>query len=101
MTTQYFSHKERYAVVNILTAIMEADTIIHPQEIEYMDSVLADFAITEDDNERLELMDLQMCFEIIKGMSAENLEKAKEMFVTMAVIDGYFDPREKQLLEML
>ena len=101
MTTQYFLHKERYAVINILTAIMEADTIIHPQEIEYMDSVLADFDITEDDNERLELMDLQMCFDIIKGMSAEKLAKAKDMFATMAIIDGYFDPREKKLLEML
>ena len=100
MKTQKFSHSEKYAIVNILTMIMEVDTIIHPKEIEYMDSVLMDFTITADDNEHMDNMDMQMCLAVIKSMSEEKRKVAKEMFVTMATIDGFVDPREKQLLEL-
>ena len=99
MKTETFSHSEKYAIVNILTMIMEVDTIVHPKEIEYMDSVLVDFAITTDDNEHMDNMDMQMCLAIIKDMPEEKRKVAKEMFVTMATVDGFVDPREKQLLE--
>ena len=101
MEKMQFSYSEKYAIVNILAMIMEVDTIIHPKEIEYMDSVLVDFAITADDNERMENMDIQSCFAVVQGMSEEKQRIAKEMFLTMATIDGFFDPREKQLLETL
>lgn len=101
MKDNTLSQSEKYAIINILTMIMEADTIIHPKEIEYMDSILADFAITVDDNEHMEHMDMAMCLSIIKNMSEENQRNAKEMFITMATIDGFFDPREKKLIESL
>ena len=100
MITQTFSNEEKYAVVNMLTMIMEADTIVHPKEIEYMDAVLADFAITADDNERMDNMDMQMCLAIIKNMPEEKLKAAEEMLMKMATADGSIDPREKQLLEL-
>ena len=45
MDYQLFSDNEKYAIVNMLTMIMEADTVIHPKEIEYMVSILKDFFI--------------------------------------------------------
>lgn len=101
MINQTFSQDEKYAVINMLTMIMEADTIIHPKEIEYIDSVLVDFAITADDNEQMDNMDMQMCLSIIKNMPKEKLEVAKEIFIKMTAADGYIDSREKQLLELL
>jgi hypothetical protein len=80
--------------------IMEADTIIHPKEIEYMDAVLINFAITADDNEHMDNMDMQMCLSIIKNMSLEKQEIAKEMFIRMTEADGFVDSREKQILEL-
>ena len=100
METQIFSHKEKYAIVNMLTMIMEADTIIHPKEIEYMDAVLVNFAITTDDNEHMDNMDMQMCLSIIKNMSLEKQAIAKEMFIRMTEADGFVDSREKQILEL-
>lgn len=46
-------------------------------------------------------MDLQVCHSIISNMTDEKQKTAKEMFSTMATIDGYVDPREQQLLETL
>lgn len=101
MKNPTFSNNEKYAIVNMLTMIMEADTIIHPKEIEFMDSILADFAITANDNEHMDNMDMQLCLAIIKDMPTEKQDAAKNMFITMAAIDGHIDFREKQLLETL
>lgn len=101
MTSTTYTPSEKYAIISLLTMIMEADTIIHPKEIEYMDSILMDFAITTDDNEHMEHMDLQVCRSIISNMTDEKQKTAKEMFSTMATVDGYIDPREQQLLETL
>lgn len=101
MDISVFSRNERYAIVNILSMIMEADTVIHPKEIEYMDSVFVDFSITIDDNEHMYNMDMPMCLSIIKNMATEKQKVAKEMFSVMVAIDGYIDPREKKLLDSL
>ena len=101
MDISIFSRNERYAIVNILSMIMEADTVIHPKEIEYMDSVFVDFSITVDDNEHMYNMDMQMCLSIIRNMTTEKQKVAKDMFSIMAAIDGFVDPREKKLIESL
>lgn len=101
MTTQLFSHNEKCAIVYLLTMIMEADTIIHPKEIEYMDSILVSLAITTGDNDYMDSVDMQMCIDIIGGMSEDKRRKAKEMFVAMAKADGYLDPREEMLIERI
>lgn len=101
MENKLFTHSEKYAVVKMLIFIMEADSIIHPNEIEYIDSVFIDLAITADDNEHLDFMDLHMCIDIIKKMPKKKQLVAKDMLYRMANIDGYIDPREKELLDSL
>lgn len=101
MDTPIFSLNEKYAIVNMMTMIMEADSIIHPKEVEYIDSILVDFAITTTDNESMDNMDLSMCLAIIKSMSTNKLEVTKKMFMELAMIDGYIDPRERDLFESL
>lgn len=101
MDNQIFSDNEKYAIVNMLTMIMEADNVIHPKEIEYMDSILKDFFITAADNEHMDNMDVNMCMCIIKAMSIEKRNLAKEILSTMVIVDGYSDPRETKLLDSL
>lgn len=101
MDNQIFSDNEKYAIVNMLTMIMEADTVIHPKEIEYMDSILKDFFITTADNEHMDNMDVNMCICIIKSMPIEKRNLAKEILSTMVIVDGYSDPRETKLLDSL
>ena len=81
--------------------IMEADTIIHPKEVEYMDSILADFSMSIADNDHLDNMDFQYCLTIIQKMSKEKREMARQLFYNMASIDGFVDPREKNLIDAL
>ena len=40
---------EKFAIVTILSQIMNADGIIHPKEEEYMDKVYAELGITISD----------------------------------------------------
>ena len=101
MTPLQYSLSEKYAIVNILSMIMEADTVIHPNEIEYMNSILSHFSITVEDHDQMDEMDLQMCKTIIRQMSEEKRCAAKEMFMHMAVVDGHIDSREIQLIEDL
>lgn len=99
--TPTFSQNEKYAIINMLTMIIEADAIVHPKEVEFMDSILVDFSITTIDYEHMENMDMQLCLTTIKEMTPDNQEIAKNIFSTMASIDGYIDPREKELLESI
>ena len=94
MSSLVFTLTEKYAIVNLLTMMMEADTVIHPKEVEYMDDVLADFELTAIDFDHMENMDLQMCLSIVEGMSLEKRLEVKKMLSKMAEVDGFVDPRE-------
>lgn len=96
MSSIVFTLTEKYAIVNLLTMMMEADTVIHPKEVEYMDVVLADFGITAIDFDHMENMDLRLCLSIVEGMTSEKRLEVKKMLAKMAEVDGFVDPREMQ-----
>ena len=54
---QNYTLSEKYAIINILSAIMEADTIIHPKEIEYMNSIMESLHIVVSDLDHMEMRD--------------------------------------------
>lgn len=97
MSSQVFTLIEKYAIVNLLTMMMEADTVIHPKEVEYMDEVLTDFGITAIDFDHMENMDLQRCLNIVEEMISEKQLEVKRMVSKMAEVDGFVDPREAKL----
>ena len=96
-----FTSIEKMAIIFFLGKIMEADSIIHPNELEFMDMMYEKLDVSPSDLSRLEMMDLEYCKGIITSMSMEKLEIAKESFVEMALSDGYYDPKEKVLIESL
>ena len=77
---QNFTLSEKYAIINILSAIMEADTIIHPKEIEYMNSVMESLQIVVSDLDHLEMKDFNLDKQTVKGMSAAKRLKAMSLF---------------------
>lgn len=81
--------------------IIEADTIIHDREIEYMNSILKQLAFTTQDIEYLENLELSYCMDIVKDMQQEQKNEVIEMFRTMISIDGRIDPREVAVIENL
>jgi hypothetical protein len=74
MNYNIFTKAEKYAIINILTAIMEADCIIHPKEIEFMDSIFKSFCISAKDNEHMENLDVYGSINIINNMSKDKKE---------------------------
>ncbi|MBR6655488.1 MAG: hypothetical protein IKL20_02645 [Alistipes sp.] len=96
-----YTHKQKYAIAYILMQIIEADTIIHDREIEYMNSILKQLAFTTQDIEYLENLELSYCMDIVKDMQQEQKNEVIEMFRTMISIDGRIDPREVAVIENL
>ena len=96
-----YTQKQKYAIAYILMQIIEADTIIHDREIEYMNSILKQLAFTTQDIEYLENLELSYCMDIVKDMQQEQKNEVIEMFRTMISIDGRIDPREVAVIENL
>lgn len=98
---QNYTLSEKYAIINILSAIMEADTIIHPKEIEYMNSVMESLQIVVSDLDHLEMKDFNLDKRTVKGMPAAKKIEAISLFQKMAEIDGYIDPRELDVINSI
>lgn len=96
-----FTLTEKYAIINILSAIMEADTVIHPKEVEYMNSVMESLQIVVSDLDHLEIQDFWLDRQIIRDMPSDKRTEAKKLFMEMAECDGYVDPREMELIQTI
>lgn len=92
---------EKYAIINILSAIMEADTVIHPKEVEYMNSIMKSLQIMVSDLDHLEIKDFRLDRQIIRDMSSEKRSEAMELFRKMSEVDGYIDPREIDVINSI
>ena len=96
-----FTDNEKYAVIAILTLIMEADTIIHPKEVEFMDEMMERLNICINDLDHMEMNDLHLCKKIILTMTRNKQEIVKGLFQKMAEIDGIIDPRETDIINQI
>lgn len=98
---QNYTLSEKYAIVNILSAIMEADTIIHPKEIEYMNNIMESLHIVVSDLDHMEMRDFNLNKLIIQSMSKEKRVEVISLFKQMAECDGYVDPREIDIINSI
>ena len=55
-----FTDNEKYAIIAILTSIMEADRIVHSKEIEFMDEMMEKLNIRVNDLDHMEINDLNL-----------------------------------------
>ncbi len=96
-----YTLEQKYAIAYILMQIIEADTIIHDKEVEYMNSVMKELTLTTQDIEYIEELELSYCMDIVKNMQQEQKAEAIEMFRAMISIDGRIDPREVAVIDGL
>ena len=92
---------EKYAIVTILSQIMNADGIIHPKEEEYMNKVYADLGILISDMEDMTNMDIIQAKSVVNAMSDEKKNYSQSLFVSMAKADGYIHPLETEIIDKL
>ena len=81
--------------------IMEADAIIHPQEEEYLNSVLEKIKVSSEFLCRYSPADLQSCIICLKAMDNTKKEFVNKLMVEMSEADGYVDPRETELIHRI
>ena len=93
-----FSINEKFAIITILSKIMNADGIVHPNEEEYMNNLYIEWGITIGDLEDMNNMDDIQAKAVVKGMQDEKRQLAKRLFVSMAEADGYVHPLEKAII---
>ena len=96
-----FTDSEKYAVVAILMLIMEADTIIHPKEVEFMDEMMDRLNIRVHDLDHMEMDDLALSKIAILAMSLDKQQVVKSWFQTMVEVDGNIDPRETEVINQI
>lgn len=96
-----FTTIERFAIVTILSQIINADGIIHPMEEEYMDKVYAELGIMISDMEDITNMDFVQAKSVINAMLDEKKQYAQLLFVSMARSDGYIHHLESEIINNL
>lgn len=99
MTT--YNRQQQYAIVSVLMQIMEADGVVHPNEVEFLDHVLAECQITEAEMEMIQMRDLEQDIEVLRLMDAAQRTRAAALFERMAECDGFKDPRELSLINQV
>lgn len=96
-----FTDNEKYAIIAILTSIMEADTIIHPKEVEFMDEIMKELNISIHDLDHMEVIDSTLSKAAILAMPSEKQQVVKTWFQTMVEVDGDIDPRETEVINQI
>ncbi len=93
-----FSENEKRTILHILTMIMEADSVIHPKEVEYIKSLMKEFGLSTAEFDHMEMLDFDVLKNEFKMMDLEKQDLAKEYFVEMAKVDGFIHPKETELI---
>lgn len=96
-----FSEQEKRTILHILTMIMEADSVIHPKEIDYINSLMKDFSLSYAEFDHMDMLDFSTLKNEFYMMSTEKQNVAKGYFIKLADCDGYVHPKEMQLINSL
>ena len=93
--------KEKFAIIAILSEIMRADGIIHPKEEEYINNIYKVFGVTINDLEEIDNMECVQAKSILDDMTDDTRKHVRSLFIEMAECDGYFHPKEMQLINSI
>lgn len=96
-----FNEQEKRTILHILTLIMEADSVIHPKEIDYINSLMKDFGLSSAEFDHMEMLDFDLLKKEYQNMSEEKQKTAQAYFINMAKCDGYIHPNEIELINKL
>ncbi|MDE6485529.1 MAG: TerB family tellurite resistance protein [Duncaniella sp.] len=96
--SEQLTKSQQYGVISILIKIMEADGIIDPHEINFINEVLKVFHISEQEMELIDSFDIPKSVSELKVLGRNTKESIVRLFVGMAECDGYADPRELDII---
>lgn len=81
------NHNAKIAILRTLQEIMEADGIIHENEVEYMGKAIQSFDLDESCKADVEKLDLPHAIEEIKALDYDQKMMVAQMMGKMVIID--------------
>ena len=96
-----FSEQEKRTILHLLTMIMEADSVIHPREIEYIKSLMKDFGLSSAEFDHMDMLDFAVLKNEFGMMDDEKRNIAKEYFMNLAKVDGNVHINERNIISSL
>lgn len=81
------NHNAKIAILRTLQEIMNADGIIHENEVEYMNKVIHSFDLDESCKKEVEKLDLLKAIKEIKNLDFEQRIMVSQMMGKMIIID--------------
>lgn len=81
------NHNAKIAILRTLQEIMNADGIIHENEVEYMNKAMLSFELDESCKPDVEKLDLPQAIEEIKTLDYDQKMLVAQMMGKMVVID--------------
>lgn len=91
------SYKSKIAVVKILNELLKADNVIHEKEIEYINEVIRNFALSDNYEEEAEGMMTLQALAIIRELNLDQKKEVAKMMGNMIVIDKDINYNEVKL----
>ncbi len=96
-----FSEQEKRTILHLLTMIMEADSVIHPKEVEYIKSVMKNFGLSSAEFDHMDMLDFAVLKKEYSMMNKEKQDFANDIFLNMAKIDGNIHCNERNIINSL
>lgn len=94
---EQLTYNAKIAVVKVLNEILNADSIVHENEVQYMNEVIRDFGLEEKyEDDVKSLMTLQ-ALATIRELDVEQKEMVAKMMGKMIVIDNDINYNEVKL----
>lgn len=96
-----FSEQEKRTILHLLTMIMEADSVIHPKEIEYIKTLMKDFGLSSAEFDHMDMLDFAVLKNEFGMMDDEKRNIAKDYFINLAKVDGNVHINERNMIKNL
>lgn len=96
-----FSEQEKRTILHLLTMIMEADSVIHPKEIEYIKTLMKDFGLSFAEFDHMDMLDFAVLKNEFGMMDDEKRNIAKDYFINLAKVDGNVHINERNMIKSL
>jgi len=90
---------QKYAILSILSQIMNADGVIHPKEEEYMNKMYVELGIKIGDVEDMTNIDDIQARQLVRDLADDQKKYVLSLFVSMAESDGYVHPKESAVID--
>ena len=91
------TYNAKIAVVRVLNEILNADNVVHENEVQYMNEVVQNFGLSDEYKKEVDAMMTLQALSTIRELSIDQKEEVAKMMGKMIVIDNDINYNEVKL----